>query len=433
VMHRTCPGAARQVAAHDEAAFEDVWPSIRDRVVDTAKNGASFIVLPEGTIPAYVLGGADIEIGRVEKALSELRSLARKFHFLAVCGTVRAHGSQLLNSAVTIDTEGAVAGFSDKLFLWHFDRRWFSAGASIAPVRTTAGTFGVLICADGRMPQIARKLVDDGAQMLVMPTAWVTSGRDPAALENVQADLLARIRARENGVPLVAANKSGFERGCVAYCGKSQIVDAHGIVLAMGSQHNPDIVVADVTLASPRPRRIAVSIELTRRHPGEATVRVAITPFARDARTTLAVELLEAAELVAPDADDALKSLDRRIPTIAVEDDTVEDPGGLVPLRRNGYRVIVWNVGAADREWVEPLARSRALELRLYVIAIDRQQQRAFAVDPDGVVVAGTFGDLRVTSFGLDAARTNATLLAPGTDVEGGLELIASLIDQERR
>ena len=58
-----------------------------------------------------------------------------------------------------------------------------------------------------------------------MPTAWVTSGRDPGALENVQADLLARVRAYENGVPFVAANKCGVELGIALYCGKSQIVD----------------------------------------------------------------------------------------------------------------------------------------------------------------------------------------------------------------
>jgi predicted amidohydrolase len=426
-MTRTLSVAAIQLAAHDTIDFDDVWPEIRDRIADTAKNGASIIVLPEGTIPGYVLGDTDIRLDRVERTLVELRSLAKKLRFLAVCGIVRADGQNLFNSAVTIDVEGTVAGYADKFFLWHFDRRWFHAGGTIASIQTTLGRLGVLICADGRMPQIARKLVDDGAELLIMPTAWVTSGRNPAALENVQADLLARVRARENGVALVAANKAGVERGCVAYCGKSQIVDADGAVIAMASQFEPQVIVADIVVSPAKPRRVATAPKAPQRTAGSASIRVAITPFVRDARTDVAMELVEAVAVIAPDDDNALSSLDRLVPTIEVRDDRVEDPGGLVELRRSGYRVVVWNARHVDPQWIEPLARARALELRLYLIVIDRREQRSFAVDPDGTIVAGTFGELRVASFELDSARADATLLVPGTDVATGLDRLAVL------
>lgn len=429
-MEKTLTVAALQLAAHDLGDFDDAWPTIRDRVVDTAKNGASIIVLPEGTIPAYVLGDTEIDMSRVERALQDLRSMAAKFCFLAVCGIVRADATGLFNSAVTIDAEGAVAGYTDKFFLWHFDRRWFQAGQAIAPVRTSAGSLGVLICADGRMPQISLKLADDGAQILVMPTAWVTSGRNPDALENVQADLLARVRARENGVPLVAANKVGVERACVAYCGKSQIVGADGAVLAMASQDRAETIVAQIRLCAPRARRIAVpQVPAARREPGNAAVRIAITPFARDAQTDVAMSLIEATELIAPRNDDALASLDRLVPTVAVDDAVVEDPGGLIALRRGGYRAIVWNARSVDPAWIEPLARARALELRLFLIVIDDRARRAFAVDPDGTIVAGTFDDFRVASFVLDVNRANATVLVPGTDVAAGLERLCALDD----
>ncbi|HEY5257892.1 MAG TPA: carbon-nitrogen hydrolase family protein [Candidatus Baltobacteraceae bacterium] len=428
-MQRTITVAALQLAAHDLDAFDDVWPTIRDRVADTAKNGASLIVLPEATIPAYVLGSASIDMKRVERALLDLRSLAEKFCFLAVCGAVRADGNVLYNSAVAFGPKGAVAGYADKVFLWHFDRRWFAPGQRIAPIRTDIGSIGVLVCADGRMPQVARKLVDDGAEILVMPTAWVTSGRDVSVLENVQADLLARVRARENGVPFVAANKSGVERGCVAYCGKSQIVAADGTVVAMASQHQPGVVTADIVLGPARPSRAATHAPVAARARATGSTRVAITPFDADERTTLAMELVEATQLVAPGADDALQALDRCVPTMAVDDATVADPGGLVPLRRRGYRAIVWNVGQIDRAWIEPLARARALELRLYVVVVDRDA-RAFAVDPDGAIVAGTFDAFRIASFVLDPARAEATLLAPGTDVADGLERVAALVGE---
>ena len=69
------------------------------------------------------------------------------------------------------------------------------AGKRDCADRDAVGRLGVLICADGRMPGIGRALVDAGAQVLVMPTAWVTSGRNPHELENLQADLLAQVRA----------------------------------------------------------------------------------------------------------------------------------------------------------------------------------------------------------------------------------------------
>ncbi len=43
---------------------------------------------------------------------------------------------------------------------------------------------------------------------------------------------MVNVRARENGVPFVAANKAGVELGAVAYCGKSTIVAADGTTRA---------------------------------------------------------------------------------------------------------------------------------------------------------------------------------------------------------
>jgi len=73
-----------------------------------------------------------------------------------------------------------------------------------------------------------------------------------------------------------------------------------------------------------------------------------------------------------------------------------------------------------EPEWLVPFARTRAMELRAYVVAF-ADAHRAFAVDPDGVVVAGTFDGFRMAAFGYDAARAAATRVAPSTDVLAGL------------
>ncbi|MFZ0364192.1 MAG: hypothetical protein WAL67_08295, partial [Candidatus Cybelea sp.] len=83
--------------------------------------------------------------------------------------------------------------------------------------------------------------------------------------------------------------------------------------------------------------------------------------------------------------------------------------------------------------WSERLARARALELRLYIVVFDRSRSRAFAVDPDGVIVAGTFDEYRLASFSLDPRKTAETTVAPGSDVREGLERVARILDDAPR
>ena len=201
-MARSIALAAVQLAADDRgdshAGLERALDATRIAALE-----ADLVVLPEATFPAYVLGNAPLAAHEAEDAINRLCVIARETSTVIVAGAAVLHDGRARNAAVVIDADGSLAGRTDKLFLWHFDRRWFEDGQSLAPIGTKIGLLGVLICADGRLPTISRALVDRGAKLLVMPTAWVTSGRDPQALENVQADLLARVRAYENRVPFV--------------------------------------------------------------------------------------------------------------------------------------------------------------------------------------------------------------------------------------
>ncbi|MGA8533925.1 MAG: carbon-nitrogen hydrolase family protein [Candidatus Tumulicola sp.] len=429
-MARSIRVAALQLPAHDRNDFERSLDSIV-AAASEASQRADLVVLPEGTFPSYVLGDARIDHAAIDGALDRLRKLAQASDAVVVVGAATRSDGGLRNSAIVIDADGSIAGHADKLFLWHFDRLWFEPGDSIAPIATKAGKLGVLVCADGRIPTIARALVDQGAEMLVMPTAWVTTGRSAQTLENVQADLLARVRARENGVPFVAANKCGTELNMVAYCGKSQVIGADGAVLAMASQDRPQTLEATVVTGTGRPCRAAAG-EYPQARAGwdRAPVRLAISPdpLPRDLDRRLA--LLGDAYALAPHDAQRLAALDRAIPAASVGDDVVLDPAGLVPYRRAGYPLAVWTA-EAQPAWIEPMARARALELRMYLVVFDRTAERAFAVDPDGNAIAGTFDGYRLASFSLDPRRTIETTVAPETDVADALERIAFLTRTE--
>lgn len=387
---------------------------------EEATKRAELVVLPEGSFPAYVLGDTDrSDHASIDAAIDRLRAIAKRTNAAFVVGAAARVGDKMRNGAFVIDRNGDLAGRADKLFLWHFDRRWFEAGDRIAPVDTSVGRLGVLVCADGRIPTIARALVDEGAEILVMPTAWVTSGRNPHVLENVQADLLGRVRAYENGVPFVAANKCGAELGMVAYCGKSQIVGADGTVLSMAGQHEKDVAAATVTLGAPRPHRAAALGPVPRAEATDRPCRLAIACGELPADADRRLEMLGDEAAITPGAQG-------RFPHVG--DDTVLDPGGLLPYRRAGHRLIVWTVGTVT-DWTETIARARALELRVYLAVLGAD--RAFVADPDGVVIAGTFGDFRIASFLFDPRKANETTVAPETDVAEALERVAELLAAE--
>jgi predicted amidohydrolase len=421
--------AALQLRAHDRNDYEGLRDSLFERI-DRAAHEQDLLVLPEGTFPAYVLGDGSIDERLVVNVSAELSRIARAAACTIVAGAAVRRGATLYNSAIVIDRDGGLAGSADKLFLWHFDRQWFAPGAAIAPVQTSLGKLGVLICADGRMPGIARALVDRGADLLVMPTAWVTSGRDPHMLENLQADLLGRIRAFENGVPFVAANKCGVERNMVAYCGKSQIVSASGEVVALASQTSEELISAQLELRASAPHRCSQPNPPARTSQPGRTLRIAIDNASLPADIGVRLRVLENDLALAAEGDDDFPTLAQTIPAVRLDATEAFDPGVLVAYRLAGYRVAVLDA-QASHPWLERIARARAAELRMYVIVFDRQATRAYAVDPDGALIAGTFDDFSIASFALDPQRTAQTLVAPGTDVAAGVEFVQSLSARE--
>jgi predicted amidohydrolase len=419
---------ALQLRAHDRSQFVRAWPAIVAEV-ERAALDADLVVIPEGTIPAYVLGSDAVDQAQVEKAVATLREIAARQKAVIVAGVALPDGAELRNAGLVIESDGTIAGRSDKIFLWHFDRRWFGAGREIRPIATSLGRLGVLVCADGRMPEIARTLVDRGAQFLVMPTAWVTSGRDPAVFENAIADLLGRMRAFENGVPFVAANKCGVEESMVLYCGKSQIVDASGAIVAIASERDPESLRASVTIGASHPRRAHSSAPAARMPPERGTVRVAISAQRLPDDIARRLDILECDYAVAPDAADFLAAFADRIALAAVDDAVMLDPGSLPGLRRAGYRAVLW-----DRQtratWpisVENIARARSGEAKMYAIVIDRHDRRAFVADPDYAIVGGTLDGYSIAACTIDLAKSEQTLVVPGTDVDEGLERVRAM------
>ncbi len=111
-----------------------------------------------------------------------------------------------------------------------------TAGPLTASVVELAGfRVGLMTCYDLRFPELGRALVDAGAEVLVVPSAWVAG---PRKVDHWRT--LARARAIENVAYVVAAGQPGPR-----YSGHSLVVDPWGEILAEADE-GPAMLTADL-------------------------------------------------------------------------------------------------------------------------------------------------------------------------------------------
>ena len=180
-------------------------------VREAAKDGPDLIVTPEGVLEGYVTSDVINDPGLAQRMLdvaepidgpyvNRFMRLAKELATCLVFGFAERIGDEVYNAAVFVDQRGELRGRYHKTQLaegtsepWFFNR----VGRTIRAFDTPLGRAGILICNDRWNPMIARTLVLDGAQMLLIPSYGM---KTKPQNETVLA------RARENGVPVVEAN-----------------------------------------------------------------------------------------------------------------------------------------------------------------------------------------------------------------------------------
>ncbi|NWJ27922.1 carbon-nitrogen hydrolase family protein [Marine Group I thaumarchaeote] len=96
------------------------------------------------------------------------------------------------------------------------------SGSNITkPVKTSIGKIGMMICYDLRFPEMARSLATAGAEVLVIPSAWVKGN-----MKEEHWVTINKTRAIENGCYVIAPDQVGN-----IYCGRSLVVDPYGKIL----------------------------------------------------------------------------------------------------------------------------------------------------------------------------------------------------------
>lgn len=297
--------ACAQLVARDLGDGERAIEEALEAIGEAASARADVVVLPECTYPAYILADPTGDIAlRPDSEVEQVFAATAAGHGLWLAVGLaqgwRRGERRAANAALLFGPDGQVHLRTGKRFLWDFDRRWFAPAGHVDPApwpgpgSRDRGSIGLLVCADARMPEIARSLAVLGARLILDPTAWVAAGREPSAVSNLQPEFLMGVRALENGVWIAAADKAGMERGAVAYAGRSCIVAPDGSIVAMASADEPEVIWADVDLARaagpPIPRRPELYAAISEDGSSSpAAVRAATAVIASDAVVRIGV------------------------------------------------------------------------------------------------------------------------------------------------
>jgi predicted amidohydrolase len=228
------------------------------RIDETVKaERPDLIAMPEVTYPAYFLRTQNLMgCGVLSPKESALRFAAKaREHgvYIAVGLALDAVGGGYANGALLFGRDGAIVGRYDKSFLWHFDNRWFEPGSAYPVFETDIGRIGMLVCADGRTPEIARCLTLNGAQIILDLTAWVSTGRTTQDLSTTQIQHLMPTRAIENDVWVACCDKFGVEAESIVYTGRSCFINPRGVIVAALGPDEDAALTYDVPLEDARP------------------------------------------------------------------------------------------------------------------------------------------------------------------------------------
>ncbi|MDQ3155530.1 MAG: carbon-nitrogen hydrolase family protein [Actinomycetota bacterium] len=194
-----------------------------------AEDGLDLVVLPEGSMHDF--GRPDDDLSAIAEPLDGpfvqlLVAHAQRLGATMIGGMFEATDGLPFNTLVVIGPDGALLHTYRKIHLYdsfgYRESDRLRSGEIEPLVIDVAGhSVGLMTCYDLRFPELSRLLIDAGADVLVVPAAWVQG--------EIKLDhwtTLLRARAIENTVPVIAVGQCG-ER----YVGHSLVIDARGSIV----------------------------------------------------------------------------------------------------------------------------------------------------------------------------------------------------------
>lgn len=162
----------------------------------------------------------------------------------------RDEEGRIYNTSYVFDRKGHQIGKHRKMHLFDIDIKggqYFKESDTLTPgdqvtvFDTEFGRMGLCICYDFRFPELARLMVDEGAQVIIVPAAFnMTTGP-------IHWELMFRQRAVDNQVYTIGAAPARDLNAVYHSWGHSIVADPWGKVL-MEMEEKPDVEIVELDL-----------------------------------------------------------------------------------------------------------------------------------------------------------------------------------------
>ncbi len=207
--------ATCQLQARAVADFEEFMRSVEYFVDVAADYESDFIVFPE-MFTLMLLSAEDKQLSALEsieclsrytpkirKRLSEL-ALSYNINIIGGSHPTRMEDGDIHNVAYVCLRDGSIHS-QEKIHPTPNEAYWWNikGGDSIDAIPTDCGPIGVLICYDSEFPELARRLVDEGARIIFVP--FCTDSRQGY----MRVRYCAQARAIENQCYVVMSGNVG--------------------------------------------------------------------------------------------------------------------------------------------------------------------------------------------------------------------------------
>lgn len=208
----------------------------KELLTEAFEAGADIVVLPElaasgySTEPSHLQSAAEPVSGPTVEAWHEL---AARYGGLVCGGLCEAADGKLFNSAVLVSPDGVALHYR-KLHPFAGEKHVFEPGDLGLPIADTRfGVIGVCVCYDLRFPEVVRALALKGAELVLVPTAWLP-GFDEERWDRDGYCPQARgalLQANLNQVFIACASQVGRPVD-LEFLGSSLVADPYGKDLA---------------------------------------------------------------------------------------------------------------------------------------------------------------------------------------------------------
>ncbi len=233
---------------------------------EAAARGASLILLPELHLGPYFCQTEDTQRFDLAEPIpgpttDKLGKVAAELGVVIVASLFERRAPGLYhNTAVVLESDGCLAGKYRKMHIpddpGYYEKFYFTPGdLGFAPIATSVGKLGILVCWDQWYPEAARLMALAGADLLLYPTAIGWNPDDDGEEQERQRNAwitVQRGHAVANGLPVIACNRIGLEpdpggqtRG-IRFWGSSFAVGPQGEYLAQAGVADEQVLLVEI-------------------------------------------------------------------------------------------------------------------------------------------------------------------------------------------